>query len=79
MTNIADDCFLVMSEYGIQRMTKRKAGLKRGEIAVRVRLVVPERCFDEPDVSAEIVVPESAIIQPEVKVEVLDAPNPAEG
>lgn len=71
---IADDCCLVMSEYGIQRMTKRPGKLARGEIAVRVRLVVPESAFAEPAISAEINVPESAIIRPQVEVTVQDAP-----
>lgn len=74
--NYADDCFIIMSAYGIERMTKRKGMLKRGEIAVRIRLVVPARCFEQPDVSATIKVPESAVLQPEVAVELLAPPEP---
>lgn len=77
MSKIADDCFIVMSIYGIERMTKRKGTLKRGEIAVRVKLIVPERCFDNPDVVAEIDVPESAVIRPSVETSVEDAPEQA--
>ncbi len=71
---IYDDCHIVMSKFGIERMTKRPGNLKRGEIAVRVRLHVPASAFTDPDVSAEIDVPESAIIQPRVEVSVGDAP-----
>lgn len=74
-----DDCYIVMSEYGIQRMTKRPGKLARGERAVRIRLVMPVAAFAQPDISATINVPESAIIAPEVAVEVLspsDEPTP---
>lgn len=70
MSHIYDDCFLVMSAYGIERMTKRKGTLKRGEVSVRIRLSVPEECFSDPDFSAVIEVPESAVIRPKVDVEV---------
>lgn len=70
MSVIRDTCYLVMSAYGIVRMTKRKGSLRRGEIAVKVRLSVPEKCFDDPDVMVDIVVPESAAILPDVTVEV---------
>lgn len=67
---IKDSCFLVMSEYGIQRMTKRGGGLKRGEISVKVALTVPADCFAEPQVSVSIDVPDAAIIRPQVDVTV---------
>ncbi|MGE9115766.1 hypothetical protein, partial [Escherichia coli] len=68
MSKIKDTCYIVMSEYGIQRMTKRPGGLKRGEVAVRVSFLVPEACFAEPDVAATIDVPETAVIKPRVEV-----------
>lgn len=74
---IYDDCFIVMSAYGIERMTKRKGTLKRGEIAIRVRVTVPESCFAEPDVAATIEVPESAVIKPSVEVAALSSPDDA--
>lgn len=74
-STIYDDCFIVMSEYGIQRMTKRIGQLNRGEVAVRIRLVMPNSAFSEPAISAVVNVPESAIIQPSVEVEALDAPE----
>jgi len=70
----SDDCYIVMSEYGIQRMTKRPGSLKRGEVAVRIRLVMPVSAFAEPAIGATVTVPESAIIKPTVKVDALDSP-----
>lgn len=75
MTKIADTCFIVMSEYGIQRMTKRQGGLKRGEVAVKIRMAIPEQCFAEPDISVNIDVPLTAVIVPQVEVEVLENIN----
>jgi len=71
--SLYDDCYIVMSEYGIQRMTKRQGQLKRGEIGIKVRISVPESCFAEPDVSVVVNVPESAIVHPKVEVEALPA------
>ncbi|ODU22793.1 MAG: hypothetical protein ABS87_01085 [Sphingomonas sp. SCN 67-18] len=77
-THWFDECYIVMSQYGIQRTTKRPGKLARGEIAIRVRLVVPKAAFEEPPISAEIVVPESAVIRPRVSVTVQDAPTPTD-
>lgn len=75
MSSIYDDCYIVMSEYGIQRMTKRPGALKRGEAAVRIRISMPESVFREPTISAYVDVPESAIVTPDVSVEV-EEPQP---
>lgn len=69
-----DTCYIVMSEYGIERMTKRQGHLKRGEVAVRVSVAIADRAFIEPAIAAHITIPESAIIVPAVTVEVEDAP-----
>jgi hypothetical protein len=71
MANIHDDCFIVMSKHGIQRMTKRPGTIQRGEIAVKVRLVVPTSAFVEPAISVSVTVPETAILQPNVTIEAL--------
>ncbi|GLT03062.1 hypothetical protein GCM10007897_45050 [Sphingobium jiangsuense] len=71
MSKIHDDCYIVMSQYGIQRMTKRPGKLARGEVSVRVRLTLPESVFDEPAFSAHVSVPESAVIKREADVEVV--------
>ena len=70
---IYDDCYVVMSQYGVERMTKKKGSLKRGEISVRIRIRVPSHVFDEPTVSAEINVPESCINRPDVVLEPIEA------
>lgn len=69
---IYDDCYIVMSKYGIQRMTKRPGKLGRGEVAVRVRLTIPEKVFEEPIFSAIVTVPESAVLRPDATVEVVE-------
>lgn len=68
-----DDCYIVFSAYGVERMTKKRGSLKVGEISVRVRLSVPTKCLSLPTVSAVITVPESAINQPQVAVDVMEA------
>lgn len=72
-----DTCYLVLSEYGIERMTKRQGSLKRGEVAVRVSVAIADKAFAEPMVSASITVPEHAIIRPSVEVAVeAEEPKP---
>jgi len=71
MGTIYDDCYIVMSEYGIQRMTKRPGVIKRGEVAVKVRLHIPESVFVEPALTAEISIPESMVIPTNVKIDVI--------
>lgn len=70
-----DTCYLVLDEYGIQRMTKRQGSLKRGEVAVRIAVSIADKCFVEPAISANITIPESAVIVPTVDVAVMDAPE----
>lgn len=69
-----DDCFIVLSEYGIERMTKRQGSLKRGEVSVRVSVTINDSAFVDPPISASIVIPDNAIIHPRVDVQVADAP-----
>ncbi len=69
--SVYDDCWLVMSEYGIQRMTKRSGKLNKGERSVRIRLVMPKSAFVEPDISATVTVPDGAIFLPPVSVDVV--------
>ena len=65
-----DTCYIVMSEYGIERMTKRQGHLKRGEVAVRVSIAIADKAFVEPAIAASITIPDSAIIVPKVDVNV---------
>lgn len=70
-----DACYLVLSEYGIERMTKRQGSLKRGEVAVRVSVSIADRCFAEPAIAAHIDVPAAAVIHPQVDVHVEERPE----
>jgi hypothetical protein len=72
---VKDTCYLVLSEYGIERMTKRPGTLKRGEVAVRISVAVADGCFEQPAVSAHIDIPQSAVIHPKVAVEVETPPE----
>ena len=65
-----DTCYLVLNEYGIERMTKRRGTVKAGEVAVKIAISLPEGAFDEPEATAIIRVPGSALIGPDVDVEV---------
>lgn len=69
-----DSFFVVLSEFGVERMTKRKGSLRRGEVAVQVWITVPDSSFVDPLATAHIVVPETAIIHPQVLVEVEEQP-----
>lgn len=64
-----DSCYIVLSEYGIERMTKRRGQVKAGEIAVKVAICLPEGTFDEPDPDAVINVPKEALRGPSVTVD----------
>lgn len=65
-----DTCFIVLSESGIERMTRRQGSLKRGEVAVKVAVSIADACFNSPAVSASIEIPESAVIRPRVSMTV---------
>lgn len=65
-----DSCYIVLSEYGIERMTKRRGQVKAGEVAVKIAINLPEGTFDEPEPDAVINVPKSALQGPDVTVEV---------
>lgn len=72
-----DSCHLVLSESGIERMTKKKPSLRRNEVAVKVTLSIADSAFSEPAITANITIPESAVIHPEITVDVQDADVPA--
>ncbi len=65
-----DTCYIVLSEFGIERMTKRQGSLKRGEVAVRLSVTISDKAFAEPAVSVAVQIPDNAIIHPIVNVEV---------
>ena len=61
---ITDTCTIVVTERGIERMTKRPGQLKPSERAVRVNVAFPASWFTQPEITANIVVPEQAIETP---------------
>lgn len=61
---------IVMNKRGAVRMTKNKPDLARDEIAIGLRLSVPDSAFLAPIVFADLDVPESAVVTPEVTVDV---------
>jgi hypothetical protein len=70
-----DSCFIVLSKYGIERMTKRCGSLKRGEVSVKVWLTIGVKHFEDPAIVADIAIADSAVIYPVVAVYVEDAPT----
>jgi len=68
---------LVMNKRGVVRMTKNKPDLARDEIAIGLRLSVPDSAFLAPIVFADLDVPEHAVIVPEVRVELDESPASA--
>lgn len=71
-----DQIYIVVDASGAQRMTKRAPSLYRNEVAVRIKITVPDQCFRSLEVAAEIEVQEEQVIQPAVTVTALDAPPP---
>lgn len=65
--------YIVLNKRGPVRMTKNSPSLARDEIAVGLKLTVPENVFRNPTVMAEIEIPERAILVPQVHAEVIDA------
>lgn len=64
--------FIILKKSGPVRMTKGKPSLGRDEIAIGVRLEVPDSAFRAPLVMADLVVPDHAVQVPEVHVEVVE-------
>lgn len=60
---------IVMNRRGAVRMTKGKPDLSRDEIAIGLRLSVPDSAFLAPIVFADLEVPEDAVMVPEITVE----------
>lgn len=68
-----DNCFLIVSEYGVERMTKRPPPLKGGEIAIAVTIDVPKELFIRPRVSAVVKVDPAAIPPVDIDAGTLEA------
>ena len=67
--------YIVLNRRGAARLTKGKPHLARDEIAIGLRLEVPDSAFLAPIVLADLTVPDHAVIVPEVSVELVDQPT----
>lgn len=72
-----DSAYLIFNKKGIVRLAKggrtwsrKRPALKAGEYAVLVRVIVPQRYFDERSLpSATLNIPEELILEPSVTME----------
>jgi hypothetical protein len=67
--------FLVADYDGVVRMTKRYPSLHRSEIAIQLRVTIPDGCFKAPALIANVEVPEDRVLQPSADIEVLPIPQ----
>lgn len=66
------DFYLIVNSNGTTKTTKNRPGLNWNEIAIKVKLEIPDMLFQKPQLHASIVVPESAASPKEVDVDVQD-------
>lgn len=66
--------YIAFNKKGAARLTKTKPHLAREEIAVGVRIEIPDTAFLAPIIFADLVVPEHAVLVPEVSIEVEEQP-----
>jgi hypothetical protein len=65
--------YVILGRKGATRMTKNKPDLRRDEIAIGLRLEVPDSAFRAPLVMADLTIPDHAVIVPEISVEVIES------
>lgn len=66
--------YLIADRFGVTRMTKRWPSLGRDEIAVEIKVTIPDGAFKSPVLSAVLDVVDGQVIQPTVTLEAMDAP-----
>jgi hypothetical protein len=64
--------YIILKKTGPVRMTRNPPGLGRDEIAIALRLEVPDSAFRAPTVFVDLSVPESAVLVPVVHVEAVE-------
>ena len=62
------DFYLIVSESGSIEVRKGRPRLRRDQLAVQLKVVLPDSAFQAWMPVAQIVVPEPALITPEVSV-----------
>lgn len=58
--------------YYAARLTQKSPALASNEIAVKIRLQLPDAIFEKPAFEAKVVVPDSAISKPIIEADVID-------
>lgn len=69
------EVYIVLTRFGAERMTKRQASIGRDEIAVKLRLSVPDSAFRSPIITADLEVADTHVIQPALNIEVVAEPK----
>lgn len=66
-------CYLILDANGVRRMTKRDPSIGPREIAVFVRLNIPDSVFYKYIPTVDVTIPEAAILQAaDVEIEVME-------
>lgn len=60
--------YLIINQVGTVAMRKNVPQLRRGEVAVKVKIEIPDTFFRQPIPEVNLSVPESLIIKPDVSV-----------
>lgn len=63
-----DVAYLIITKSGVQALRKTRPQLNSGEVAVRLRLTVPDEFFERIIPDAEIIIPEEAVLTPPIEV-----------
>lgn len=61
--------YLILTRNGGVTMRKSPPELKRGEVAVKVKINMPDKFFYPPMPEVDLIVPEPAVITPTVEIE----------
>lgn len=69
-----DSLYLVLSDKGFERATKRAPSLYRNEVAVLLKLSIPDSAFRSLTVSATLEVQEEQVIQPTLEIDIVEPP-----
>jgi hypothetical protein len=65
--------FLILNRYGVVRVTKRPPALTRGEIGLRLAVIIPDECFAGPLVDVAVEVASDQVRPAEVTFDIEDA------
>lgn len=61
--------YVIFTKSGGVTMRKSQPNIKRGEVAVKLKINVPDKFFTQPVPEVDVVIPEPAVMMPEVTVE----------